>query len=132
MFTHCYGHSLNLAVGDTVTQSKVMKSTLEMVNEISKLIKKSPKRDELFQRLKQGIAQGTPGFRVFCPTRWTVRAASLQSVLNNYQVLLDVWDESKESPLDSEIRARIIGVEAQMFTFDFQFGVTLGAITVII
>ena len=40
-----------------------------------------------------------------------LRAASLQSVLDNYQVLLDVWDES---PLDSEIRARIIGVEAHL------------------
>ena len=26
VFTHCYGHSLNLAVGDTVRQSKLMKS----------------------------------------------------------------------------------------------------------
>ena len=52
----------------------------------------------------------------------------LCSVFDNYQVLLDVWDESKESPLDSEIMARIIGVEAQMFTFDFPFGVTFGAL----
>ena len=41
---------------------------------------------------------------------------------------MGVWDESKQSPLDSEIRARIIGVEAQMFTFDFLFGVSLGAL----
>ena len=43
VFTHCYGHVLNLAVSDTVKKSKVMKSSLETVNEISKLIKKSPK-----------------------------------------------------------------------------------------
>ena len=128
VFTHCYGHSLNLAVGDTVKQCKIMKSALETVNEISKLIKKSPKRDAMFQRIKQGLAQGTPGFRVLCPTRWTVRAASLQSVLDNYKVLLEVWEESKESSLDSKIKARVIGVEAQMLTFDFLFGISLGAI----
>ena len=34
----------------------------------------------------------------------------------------------KESPLDSEIKARIIGVEAQMNDFNFLFGVSLGAL----
>ena len=105
-----------------------MKCALETVSEVSKLIKKSPKRDAMFQRLKQGFAQDTPGFRVLCPTRWTVRAASLQSVLDNYEVLFGVWEESKESQVDSEIRARVIGVEAQMQSFDFLFGVSLGAL----
>ena len=105
VFTHCYGHSLNLAVGDTIRQSKLMKSSLETVNEISKLIKKSPKRDAMFQRLKQGIAQDCPGFRVLCPTRWTVRAASMNSVLDNYEVLLGVCFKS----LDSASGVRHVG-----------------------
>ena len=54
VFTHCYGHSLNLAVGDTVKQSKLMKSTLEMVNEISKLIKKIPQKRHCFTRNSTG------------------------------------------------------------------------------
>ena len=128
VFTHCYGHSSNLAVGDTVRQSKLMKSALETVSEISKLIKKSPKRDAMFQKLKHEIAQDCPGFRVLCPTRWTVHAASMNSVLDNYEVLLGVWEESKESRLDSDVKARIIGVDAQMQTFDFLFGVSLGAL----
>ena len=33
VFTHCYGHALNLAVGDTVKSSKIMKSSLETVHE---------------------------------------------------------------------------------------------------
>lgn len=56
-------------------------------------------------------------FCVICPTRWTVRAASLQSVLDNYEVLLSVSTESQEGHLDSDIRARVTGVEAQMLTF---------------
>ena len=112
VFTHCYGHALNLAVGDTVKGSKIMKSSLETVHEISKLIKKSPKSHALFEKLKQELASETIGVRVLCPTRWTVRAASLQSILDNYEVLLTVWEESQESPLDSETRARIVGVEA--------------------
>ena len=43
------------------------------------------------------------------------------------QVLLGVWEESKASSIDSEIRARIIGVETQMENFDF-FGLLLASL----
>ena len=128
VFTHCYGHSLNLAMNDIVKRSKLMKSALDVVMEISKLIKKSPKRDAIFQKLKDSISHDTPGFRVLCPTRWTVKASSLQSIIDHYQVLLGVWEESLESSLDSEMRSRIVGVETQMLKFDFLFGVFLGAL----
>ena len=60
--------------------------------------------------------------------RWTVRAASLKSVLENYEVLFALWEESLESPLESDIKARVIGVQAQMRTFNFLYGVSLGAL----
>ena len=103
-----------------------MKSALDVVVEISKLIKKSPKRDSSFEKLKSELAPETPGFRVLCPTRWTVRAASLKSVIDNYEVLLGVWEEAQSGRLDGEMKARIIGVETQMHTFDFLYGVFLG------
>ena len=126
VFTSCYVHSLNLAINDTIKGGKTMKYSLEVALEISKLIKKSPKRDTMLQKLKQSLAPETLGFRVLFQTRWTVCASSLQSIINNYEVLLGVWEESKESSLDSEMRARIIGVQYQMFRFDFLFGVVLG------
>ena len=61
-----------------------MRPCLDAVFEITKLIKKSPKRDVIFQKLKHDLATDTPSFRILCPTRWTVCAASLQSVLDNY------------------------------------------------
>lgn len=50
------------------------------------------------------------------PNPWTVQAASLQSILDNCEVLLLVynWEELQESPIESETRAWIIVVEAQM------------------
>ena len=70
--------------------SQAYKSALEVVAEISKLIKKSPKWDSLFQKLKSELAPDLPGFCAPYPTRWTVHAASLLSVLDIYEVLLDV------------------------------------------
>ena len=60
--THCYGHALNLSVGDTVKQCRVMRFALGTVYEISKLIKKSPKRNTSLQKLKQELTPDTPGF----------------------------------------------------------------------
>ena len=128
VYKHCYGHALNLAVNDMLKQCRTLKSCLETVNEIIKLVKNSPKRDAEFQRLKQTFTSEGPGIRVLCPTRWTVCASSLQSILDNYEVLLLLWEECKDSKLDSETRTKIIGVEMQMLSFEFLFGVSLGAL----
>ena len=126
MFSHCYGHALNLATSDTVKNNKILRDVLDTVFEITKLLKFSPRRDAMFTKLKQEIAPGTPGFRTLCPTRWTVRAASLKSVIDNYLVFQALLEEVKDTVTDSEIQARVIGVEATMNRFDFLFGLVLG------
>ena len=126
VFIHCYGHALNLAVGDSVKCSKLLKDALEITFEVSKLVKYSPKCDVIFEKLKDHLAPDTPGFRVLCPTRWTVRANSLQSVLDNYSVLQELWEESKDKASDPSVKARIIGIQAQFKKFSYFFGVLLG------
>ena len=66
----------------------------------------------MFASLKADLAPDTPGIRVLCPTRWTVRAESLRSILDNYTVLNEVWMESLEEVTDTEIKARIRGVQS--------------------
>ena len=81
IYTHWYGHVLNLSVGDTIRQRQVMKATMDVGAEILKLLKKSPKCDSVFEKIKAELTPDYAGFHVLCPTRWTVWAASLQSVL---------------------------------------------------
>lgn len=38
IYTHCYGHALNLACGDTIKKCKIMKDALDITHEITKLI----------------------------------------------------------------------------------------------
>ena len=121
LYTHCYGHSLNLAMCDTIKKCKLTRDALNAVYEISKLIKFSPKRNHLFDELKQQFSPDNPGFRVLCPTRWTVRAESLKSILENYTALQELWDAALETGLDAEVRSRIIGVKAQMEIFNYFF-----------
>ena len=68
----------------------------------------------------------TPGLRVLCPTRWTVRAQSLESILKNYTVLQELWIDCEDYVKEVDARAQINGVSAQMKSFNFLYGVSLG------
>ena len=126
VYTHCYGHSLNLACMDTIKSSKVMQEALDITAEITKLVKLSPRRGTIFQRLKDELAPLDPGIRVLCPTRWTVKAEALKSIVDNFEVLQHLWEESLEYVKESEMRARILGLSDRMMKFDFFFGAILG------
>ena len=87
LFTHCYTHSLNLAVGDSIKNSRIMRDALDTTLEITKLIKKSLKRDSKLDEIKSEakvICDEYVGdvatITLLCPTRWTVHAKSLNTV----------------------------------------------------
>lgn len=128
LYLHCHGHALNLAAGDAIKNCKVTKDALDVTFEVSKLVKFSPKRTAQLEKLRNELAIESPGFRVLCPTRWTVRAASLKSVLTNYKALQQLWETTKDSTSDPTIKGRIIGVEFQFKTFSFYFGLHLASL----
>ena len=47
-------------------------------------------------------------------------------MIENYEVFQVFWDEARDITSDSENRARITGVKAQMEKFEFLFGLCLG------
>jgi hypothetical protein len=67
----------------------------------------------------------TVGFRVLCPTRWTVRNETFNSILKNYDVMLQLWETVLDDNPDSETRARVNGIASQMKTFNYFFGASL-------
>lgn len=101
---------------------------MEIAYEISKLIKFSPKRSASFNAIKAQITEEggfKGGIRTFCPTRWTVRSNAVGSILENYIILSELWEESLEGKLDPDIKGRIIGVKTQMLKFTIWFGLKL-------
>jgi hypothetical protein len=117
LYTHCYGHSLNLACQDMVRNIKQLRDALESTHELSKLLKYSAKRKAEYLRLQHEISPSQPGFCNLRPTRWTVRASSLQSVLDNFDVLQQSLESLAEmSSRDPEISARC----AQSFWSDLE------------
>ena len=78
---------MQLAIADMIKEVKNLKDALDTTSEILKLLKFSPKWETLFKKFKEDFAPEFPGFRTLCPTRWTVRGGSLQSVIDNWNVL---------------------------------------------
>ena len=49
-------------------------------------------------------------------------------MIENYAVFQELWLECLDYTKDTETKARILGVEAQMKTFNYLFGVLLGEV----
>ena len=67
----------------------------------------------------------------FSETRWTLRHVGHQRISDNLETLYDMWDDtlSEEKGLNSDVKGRIIGVNASSRTFDFLFFLELGLLT---
>ena len=128
ILTHCYCHALNLAVGDTVKSVPLLKEALEDAYELTKLVKYSPKRQATLKNIQEELKienlnlpvdnanadmESFSRLRLFCPTRWTVRAKALHSISNNYRSILEMlgWCNESQNTSDSDIRARAGGLE---------------------
>ena len=55
-----------------------------------------------------------------------MRAASLQILINNFDVLLETWELAMDAVRDSETRACLTGISTIMKSFDCLSGVLLG------
>ena len=134
--THCLGHSLNLGIKRTMTSSKMMRDVMGTVTEIISLVKYSPKRENMLGDIKNLIlfeSQFTdnpidavaPNLNTLCLTRWTVRGTSYLKIIENFDALMKLWDISLTGSLDTDIKARMIGVQNQMTEFQFLYGLHL-------
>ena len=50
----------------------------------------------MLKKIRHDLSLECPGFRVLCPTRWTVCANALKSILDNWTVINSVWTISLE------------------------------------
>ena len=129
LFTHCYGHVLNLSVKDACKDVKCLKDKFDTASEICKLVNKSPQRDTHLKKLREETENEDAGVLAFCPTRWMVHGKTLAAILNNHQELSDLWKWSLSILKDPEMKARVNGVQTMMSKFNFLFGCITGKIT---
>ena len=59
-------------------------------------------------------------------TRWTLHGNAYKKTESNYLPLMKLWDVSLATgKLDSEVKAKLIGVQNQISEFQFLYGLNL-------
>ena len=111
LYTHCYGHALNLCVKDACTEVPTLTETFAITKEICKPIKKSPQRETLLKKLRKESENDATSVHAFCPTRWTVSGDNLKALINNYNELMGVWENGIPTITDTDMKARMIGAQ---------------------
>ena len=127
LYTHCYGHALNLCVKDACTEVPTLTETFAITKEICKLIKKSPQREALLKKLRKESENDAKSVHAFCPTRWTVRGDTLKALINIRNELMGVWENGIPTTTDTDMKARMIGAQTTMRKLPFLFGCLVGA-----
>ena len=138
LYTHCYSHSLNLAIGDNMKNSALLKHTIDNTFELTKLVKKSPKKDSKLKEIQNSLAiaddrdnedyelnKAKPSISMFCPTRWTVRGKYLMAIIESFDELQRLWEWAIENTSDTSMKARIRGISSYSKTFSYCFGIHL-------
>ena len=105
-----------------IKEVKNLKDVLNTISVISKLLKFTPKREALFNKLKEDLAPEFPSFRTSIQCPWWFSAECYWQL----ELLQELWDECLETKLEPVIKGCIIGVKHQMGTFDYFYGVHLG------
>ncbi len=132
LYVHCLAHSLNLCVQEASKQCALLRNAMTVVYDLVQLIKFSPKRLALFNNLRKEVSIQTggeilsPSLRTLCPTRWTVRTGSLESILINYKLLKEALSEIQKGT--DEYAAKGRGLLSKLESFDTFFGLKLGVL----
>ncbi|XP_065914462.1 zinc finger MYM-type protein 1-like [Dysidea avara] len=124
---HCLAHSLNLCLQDAGRQVQLLRDALDVVKEISQLIKFSPKRSHMFSEKLQQCDSSSSGVnsKLLCLTRWTARHGAFEAVLKDYSILMETMEENSETSHD-EYGVKAKGILTLMEKFSTFFGIELG------
>jgi len=130
IYVHCCAHSLNLAIQDATRAVPLIRDVLDVVRELNTVVRASAKRHALFDQLRGELALAEDhkvksSFRQLCPTRWTVRATSMQSVIDNYTAVLATLDDIASTD-KTESGSKASGLLRSLTTFDTYFALNLG------
>ena len=130
IYVHCCAHSLNLAIQDATRAVPLIRDVLDLVRELNNVVRASAKRHALFDKIRSDLALAEDhnvksSLRQLCPTRWTVRATSMQSVMDNYNAILAALEEIASTD-KTESGSKASGLCTSFTTFQTYFALNLG------
>ena len=99
LYFHCAGHQLSLVCQDACSENPFAGQVISTMNAIVNYVRDSPKRWSAYNQLVSVANFTTHQIRPFCPTRWVMRLAAIDAIVENYKSLLDFLLQSSEDML---------------------------------
>ena len=124
LYLHCFAHCTNLCLQSVSRKCVSLRDAIDLVMEVSQLIRFSPKRSALFSEMQMQLGLCSMSLKPLCPTRWTVRTAAISAVLSNYETLQATLEQINSETHDDYGR-KAGGYLAQMDKFSTFFGLKL-------
>lgn len=103
IYVHCLAHVLNLVLNDVMQTVDRCRDILSVITELISFVTGSPKRLHWFKTFQE--EEESVSLVKFCPTRWTLKASSLRSVLKNYRPLILFLQEVASERSESSAKA---------------------------
>ena len=121
---HCLNHNLQLIVQEAASVNPLIRDAMSTVQIICNLIKSSPKRLAIFKAV-QDSNKVQSSLKPLCPTRWTCRAKAVESVLDNYENLIEAIQTVNMEGGSGEGVKSAPGLLKNMFDFNVFYGLHL-------
>ena len=100
----------------------VLKDTIDNTYELTKLVKKSPKRDAKLRAIQGNTVSGEDDEYEEMMKNPTIK---LKSIIENFDELQELWDWSLQNCSCSEMKGRIQGIKVHSLKFSYCFGILL-------
>ncbi|CAF3555536.1 unnamed protein product, partial [Rotaria socialis] len=123
-FVHCNAHCLDLAVHDLTNECPTISNCILFAKDIIDFVRLSSKHLSILKEISNQLSMPYSNLASLCPTRWTRRAESYNSLLNNYELVQEALYTLIEEKGGPGIKAN--GLHEQMNKFYFFFGLKLG------
>ena len=128
VFVHCSAHSMNLAVQEAAGAVLMIRDCLSLIHDLAICFKNSPTRSRILQNVSCENGGPNASLKPLFPTRWSVRAKSISSVLTNYAVVLESLATIATTKRD-ESGTKALGFQKSLERFETFFALTV-ALTV--
>ncbi|XP_031727537.1 zinc finger MYM-type protein 1-like [Anarrhichthys ocellatus] len=104
LYVHCGAHCVNLITQCACSASPLVRDALQWVHDLGTLSNQSGKFKGVLAG--HGIGEGhIKSVKPLCPTRWTVRGQTVDTVLSQYEAILTSLEEMALAVSDSGPRA---------------------------
>ncbi|XP_071478874.1 zinc finger MYM-type protein 1-like [Diadema antillarum] len=117
--THCYMHSINLAVQDMVKHVPKLRNFLTTVTDLINFLRDSPKRVAIVKTVAEALGCPQAHIRPLCPTRFTVKQKALNNIKEQLQVVKEALVTIEDTVTDRDSQSRASGFLRVASSFDF-------------